>query len=291
MTRANLASLPKEQFREIVSRAVLEDAGNGDVTTGSVVAAGSRGVGRIVAKEPGVIAGIPVAQCVFEEVDPSLRFEALVWDGALVDVSTPLAVVRGSAASILTGERVALNFLQHLSGIATVTSSFVRAAGDLRVRIVDTRKTLPGLRALEKYAVRVGGGYNHRFGLSDGVLIKDNHIQAIEADRPVVEAVRRARQAVPHLLKVEVEARNMSEVKQALDGGADAILLDNMSLDEMREAVGFIGGRALIEASGGITLDMVRGVAEAGVDIISVGALTHSARALDISLDFSVTAE
>lgn len=291
MTTASLASIPDELLRETVRRAVLEDAGQGDITTESVVGAGTRGIGRIVAKEAGVVAGIPVARYVFEEVDPTLRFEALVSDGSPVSVSTPIAIVRGSAASILRGERVALNFLQHLSGIASLTAAFVKAANEPNLRIVDTRKTIPGLRALEKYAVRAGGGHNHRFGLSDGVLIKDNHIQAIEVDRPVVAAVRRARKAAHHLLKVEVETRNMNEVEQALEGGADAILLDNMSPDEMRKAVRLIGGRALVEASGGITLDTIRAVAESGVDIASVGALTHSARALDISLDFTVTAE
>jgi len=231
----------------------------------------------------GVIAGLGVAEAVFRRLDPQVVFEQGVAEGEEVVAGTVLATVRGRARALLSGERVALNFLQHLSGIATFTRAYVRAIAGTRARIVDTRKTTPGLRMLEKYAVRVGGGHNHRFGLSDGVLVKDNHLTVVGS---LTQAIRRARQKVHHLLRVEVEVESLDQVREALAAGADILLLDNMSLEALREAVRLAQGRALTEASGGITLDNVAAVAATGVDFISVGALTHSAPALDIGLDF-----
>jgi nicotinate-nucleotide pyrophosphorylase (carboxylating) len=265
----------------IIELALAEDIHTGDITTESVVMSSCKGRARIIAKESMVVAGLHVARQVFLTVDPSLKFTPLAQEGEQVSVGALMAEVEGAAASILTGERVALNFLQRLSGIATVTSHYVEAVKGTGARIVDTRKTTPGLRILEKYAVRVGGGTNHRTGLYDGVLIKENHIAAAGG---ITEAVLRARQRIPHTIKVEVETETLEEVREAVSAGADIIMLDNMAIPVMAEAVAFIGGRALVEASGGMRLEQVRSVAETGVDIISVGALTHSARAMDISL-------
>jgi nicotinate-nucleotide pyrophosphorylase (carboxylating) len=265
----------------IIELALAEDIHTGDITTESVVTSSCKGRARIIAKEPMVVAGLHVARQVFLTVDPSLKFTPLAQEGEQVAVGALMAEVEGAAASLLTGERVALNFLQRLCGIATVTSHYVEAVKGTGARIVDTRKTTPGLRMLEKYAVRVGGGTNHRSGLYDGVLIKENHIAAAGG---ITEAVRRARQRIPHTIKVEVETETLDEVREAVSVGADIIMLDNMGIPAMAEAVALIGGRALVEASGGMRLEQVRSVAETGVDIISVGALTHSARAMDISL-------
>jgi nicotinate-nucleotide pyrophosphorylase (carboxylating) len=265
----------------IIELALAEDIHTGDITTESVVTSSCKGRARIIAKEPMVVAGLHVARQVFLTVDPSLKFTPLAQEGEQVAVGALMAEVEGAAASLLTGERVALNFLQRLCGIATVTSHYVEAVKGTGARIVDTRKTTPGLRMLEKYAVRVGGGTNHRSGLYDGVLIKENHIAAAGG---ITEAVRRARQRIPHTIKVEVETETLDEVREAVSVGADIIMLDNMGISAMAEAVALIGGRALVEASGGMRLEQVRSVAETGVDIISVGALTHSARAMDISL-------
>ncbi len=246
---------------------------------------GNTGTATMLAKTPGVIAGLPIAAQVWALLDPAVRFEPLIDDGMYVDERVPIARVTGSARSLLSGERVALNFVQRMSGIATRTRAFVEAIADTRTQLVDTRKTTPGLRQLEKYAVRQGGGRNHRFGLADAVMIKDNHIALAGGIR---QAVENARRVVPFTARIEVECENLEMVKQALDAGADVIMLDNMTVDAMREAVGFVAGRALLEASGGVTLETVKAIAETGVDFISVGGLTHSAPALDISLDVEV---
>lgn len=261
-----------------------EDIGFGDVTTMSTIPETAQGVGILYAKEAGVIAGLPVAQLVFETVDPTLSFTALVKEGARVEKGEQIAEVSGSVRSILSGERLALNLLQRLSGIATRTSEYAQAVSGTKARVVDTRKTTPGLRMLEKYAVRVGGGHNHRYALYDAVMIKDNHIKGAGG---IAQAVASARAAVPHTMTIEVETETIDQVQEALDAGADIIMLDNMPLDVMKQAVTLIGGRAVVEASGGVTLDTIRSIAETGVDVISVGALTHSVKALDISLDLN----
>ncbi|MCJ7791475.1 MAG: carboxylating nicotinate-nucleotide diphosphorylase [Dehalococcoidia bacterium] len=276
----------KPQIEEIIDRALAEDLGKGDVTTEALIPGSPRGVGFIVVKKEGILAGIKVAEQVFHRVDPELEVEILLVDGARVKPGSKAAKVSGSIASILKAERVALNFLQRLSGIASETNRYVEAVKGLPVRIMDTRKTTPGLRSLEKYAVRIGGGENHRMNLGDGILIKDNHLAALRRQGlNIKEIIAKARQNAPQRLPVEVEVGTVSEALEALEAGADIVMLDNMNLEDMRKAVKSIHGRALIEASGGITLDNVRAVAETGVDFISIGALTHSARALDISLE------
>lgn len=262
-----------------------EDVGSGDVTTGVTIPTGHESKGIIHAKESGVVAGMPVAQLVFEVVDPLLAFTPLVQDGQRVEKGTVLAEVEGSTHSILTGERLALNLLQRLSGIATRTRSFVDALEGLPVRLVDTRKTTPGHRMLEKYAVRTGGGANHRFGLYDAVMIKDNHIKGAGG---IAQAVSRARKNIPHTMTIEVEAESLEQVEEALQAGADIIMLDNMAPDLMKEAVRRIKAKAphvKTEASGNVNLQTVREIAESGVDVISVGRLTYSFENLDISLD------
>jgi nicotinate-nucleotide pyrophosphorylase (carboxylating) len=276
----------KLQIEEIIDRALAEDLGRGDVTTEALISADRRGTGFIVAKKEGILASINVAKQVFHRVDPELKVEVLLEDGAQIKPGSKLANVSGSIASILAAERVALNFLQRLSGIASETNRYVEAVNGLPVRIMDTRKTTPGLRSLEKHAVKVGGGENHRMSLGDGILIKDNHLAVLRSQGlNTKQIVARARQNSPQRLPVEVEVGTVSEASEAAEAGADIVMLDNMSLEDMREAVKLIHGRALVEASGGITLDNVRAVAETGVDFISIGALTHSARALDISLE------
>ena len=272
------------ELAEIVRRALSEDIGSGDITTLVTVPETAVGVGRIIAKTAGVVAGLPVAAEVFRQVDAALRFDSFVTDGDAVAAGTALCEIRGLSRSILTGERVALNFMQRLSGIATKTARFVELIAGSEARIVDTRKTTPGLRLLEKYAVRVGGGFNHRFGLYDAVLIKDNHIQASGGISP---AVQQAFALAPHTMTVTVECDTLAQVQEALDAGADIVLLDNMSLDDLRQAVYIVGKDAATEASGGVTEETVVAIAATGVSIISVGALTHSATALDISLDLA----
>ncbi len=269
----------------LLELAFAEDIGIGDITTEATVPSSQKGVGTIVAKSGGVVAGLPVAARVFDTLDATLIFRAFVNDGDKVVAGAPLAEVRGSAKTILIGERTALNFLQRLSGIATLTAQFVNAVSGYAVNIVDTRKTAAGWRAVQKYAVRVGGGHNHRFGLFDGVLIKDNHIVAAGG---IANAVRKARESVPHTGKIEVEVETAAQVDEALKAGADILLLDNMSLELMRRVVKQIDGRAVTEASGGITLERVREVAATGVNLISVGALTHSAMPLDMSLTLTL---
>ncbi|MCL6439081.1 MAG: carboxylating nicotinate-nucleotide diphosphorylase [Rubrobacteraceae bacterium] len=276
---------PPAPLRELARRALEEDAGRGDVTSELTVDEGARAAGRFVAREKLVVFGLEAARAVFHEADPEVRFSALVSEGEEVVAGTGLAVVEGSARSILAAERVALNLLMRLSGVATTTRRYVREVVGTGASVVDTRKTTPGMRRLEKAAVRAGGGVNHRFGLDDGILIKDNHVALAGG---VGEAVRRARAGAPHLLKVEAEVENLSMLEEALDAGADAVLLDNMSPEEVAEAVALARRRrpeVVVEVSGGVDLGSVRAYAEAGPDLISVGALTHSAPAADVSLE------
>jgi nicotinate-nucleotide pyrophosphorylase (carboxylating) len=263
--------------------ALQEDIGTGDITTLCCVPQEETSTAVFRCKQAGVVCGLEVGRRVFELLDSSVRFEPLVPEGTEVQVGDIVAKVSGPSRSILSGERVALNLMQHLSGIATRTHALVRQVEGTHAVIVDTRKTTPGMRVLEKYAVRMGGGTNHRFNLADGVLIKDNHIVASGG---IQQAVANARKTVPHTLKIEVETTNFAEIQEALEAGADIIMLDNMSCEEMRQAVALIAGRAKVEASGNMGSRNVREVAETGVDLISVGALTHSVEALDISLQF-----
>jgi nicotinate-nucleotide pyrophosphorylase (carboxylating) len=262
-----------------VAVALSEDVGTGDLTTQQVVPADATCTAQILVKEPGVVCGLDLAAEVFRELDPTLRFEPLAADGDRIDGRTVVARVTGRAAPVLTGERTALNFLGRLSGIATLTRRFVDAIEGTGAEILDTRKTTPGLRVLEKHAVECGGGRNHRFGLYDAILIKDNHLAVAGS---IADAVARAKDAgVP----VQVEVDTLDQLREALDAGAESILLDNMPPATMREAVAITAGRAKLEASGGVTLDTVRSIADTGVDFISIGALTHSARSLDVSLE------
>ncbi|WP_168123487.1 carboxylating nicotinate-nucleotide diphosphorylase [Paenibacillus sp. HB172176] len=273
------------RLREQIRDWLAEDIGSGDITTETTIPRTSQSKAIIHMKDDGIIAGLPVAKLVFEIVDSSLRFQAYAQDGDAVKKGTIIAEVEGSTHSLLTGERLALNLMQRLSGIATKTASYVEALQGLPVRLVDTRKTTPGHRMLEKYAVRVGGGANHRFGLYDAVMIKDNHIKGSGG---ITAAVAAARRQIPHTMKIEVETESLAEVEEALRSGADIIMLDNMDTELMKEAVALIKGRSphvIVEASGGVTLDTIHGIAECGVDVISVGGLTYSFQALDISLD------
>jgi nicotinate-nucleotide pyrophosphorylase (carboxylating) len=268
----------------LIRTALEEDIGPGDVTTAATVAPGTLGRAELVAKEEFLLAGIGVARRVFELLDEQVAFECLAEDGHAVKRGEVLAWLKGDAASLLQGERVALNLLQRLSGVATLTACFVKETAGTGATIVDTRKTTPGLRALEKYAVRIGGGGNHRMALYDGVLIKENHVTAAGG---ITAAITRARQHAPHTLRIEAEVRNLQEVTEALQAGADILLLDNMDLAQLRAAVELVGGRAVTEASGGVNLETVRAIAETGVNLISVGALTHSYRSVDISMLFA----
>jgi nicotinate-nucleotide pyrophosphorylase (carboxylating) len=271
-------------IREAAARALGEDRGPADITTMACVAPEVRGTARIFAREPCVLAGLPVAEQVFREQDPGLKIEAALADGALAEPDATVLTISGSAASILTGERCALNFLQHLSGVATLTRLFVESVAGTKCQILDTRKTVPGLRALQKYAVRCGGGTNHRFGLYDMFLLKDNHLALMGPNATLAGAVRRARALQPDA-RIEVEIDRLNQIPEVLAQNIDQILLDNMTLEEMRQAVALIAGRAKTEASGNMTLDRVGDVARTGVDFISVGALTHSVRAIDFSLE------
>lgn len=282
----NSKTLAQEQVDEIISLALAEDTSHGDVTSEVLIPPWLRGKASMLVKEEGVLAGVEVAGRVFLKVDPSLEVAVLIKDGVSVKPGDIIATVSGKVASILKAERVALNFLQRLSGIASQTARYVAETRGSYAVITDTRKTTPGLRLLEKYAVRMGGGRNHRFHLADGVLIKDNHLVAMRAlGLRLKDIVAKAKQNAPKGLTVEVEVTTAEEAMEAVEAGADVIMLDNMTPDEMRRVVGLLSGRVRLEASGGITLDKVRAVAGAGVDIISVGALTHSPRALDISLE------
>lgn len=268
----------------IVRHALEEDLGRaGDITSELTIPADSRSSARLVARKGGTIAGLIAAQCAFRLVDPALKFDVKVPDGTTVPPNTVLATINGLSRAILTGERVALNFAGHLSGVATATRALVEAVAGTKARIVCTRKTTPGLRLLEKYAVRCGGGFNHRFGLDDAVLIKDNHLVAAGGIRSAIERVRAG---LGHMAKIELEVDSLAQLEEALGLGVDTILLDNMKLDDLKRAVAMAHGRATLEASGNITLSTVRAVAETGVDYISSGAITHSAPNLDLALDF-----
>ena len=282
-----VAGLLENDVLVAVRAALAEDVGTGDVTTLACIPPGATARAMIRTREPVVVCGLDLAEAAFREWSPNVEVQRDATDGAHLDAGQTLLTVSGSARAILTAERVALNFLQRLSGVATLTSHYVEAIRGTRARILDTRKTTPGWRVMEKYAVACGGGTNHRMGLHDLVLIKDNHLAALasEGRDPVTAAVERARRHWPGL-KVEVEADSLSQVHRAVEAGADFVLLDNMDLAMLREAVEWVAGRAQTEASGGVRLDTVRAIAETGVDFISVGALTHSARSVDLGLDF-----
>ena len=267
---------------KIIEQALLEDIGTGDITTEFIIPSNLKAKGIIKTSEEGVVAGLDIACLIFKKLDSEIIFQEKIKDGTKVTRGKVLAEISGSARTILKGERVALNFLQRMSGIATITSKFCQEVKDLPIRIVDTRKTTPGLRILEKYAVRMGGGYNHRFGLYDAVLIKDNHIAAAGGIKSAVNSVRKQ---ISHTVNIEVEVENLSQLQEALEMKVDIIMLDNMDLDTMKEAVKMVKGKALIEASGGITLEKVRKIAQTGVDLISIGSLTHSVKALDINME------
>jgi nicotinate-nucleotide pyrophosphorylase (carboxylating) len=284
-----MEALSAEEIHRAVQAALAEDVGSGDITTQATVpeAAAARAV--MIAREPVVVVGLAVAEAVFQELSPTIQIEHGAKDGDRATAGQTLLRIHGSARALLAAERTALNFVQRLSGIATLTSQFVDAVKGTRAKILDTRKTTPGLRRLEKYAVRCGGGHNHRIGLFDHVLIKDNHLAALQNELPnaVTAAVRLVREKYPKH-KIEVEADSLEQVEQALAAGADIILLDNMNLVQLRVAVQQARGKAETEASGGVNLASVRQIAETGVDYISVGAITHSARAVDIALDFEL---
>ena len=281
--------LLSRDIKDLIDTALAEDIGSGDPTTDTLIEAGLMGSASLVSREEGVLAGIHVAAAVFTQFDPALSAEAVAEDGSWVNAGDRLASVTGNVASILKAERTAVNFLQHLSGVATQTRRFVDAVDGFRAQIVDTRKTTPGLRKLEKYAVTMGGGRNHRHNLADGILIKDNHIEALALRGVGIgEVVKRALAGSSHMIKVEIEVETIKQLEEVLDAGADLVLLDNMEPEQMETAVNLASGRAVVEASGGITLETVREIAKTGVDIISVGALTHSAPSLNISLDMTI---
>jgi nicotinate-nucleotide pyrophosphorylase (carboxylating) len=271
-------------IEKVLINALEEDIGGGDVTTHSLISEDQISEASIIAKEEFIVAGIFFAQRIFQLLDPGVKFRILKKDGKSVKKGDIIAKIRGKSRSILSAERTALNFLQRLSGIATYTARYVKALEGYKVKIVDTRKTAPGLRYFDKYAVKIGGGFNHRFGLSDGILIKDNHIAAVGS---ITKAIKLAQKKAHHLLKIEVEVKTLSEVQEALSAGVDAIMLDNMPVDKMKKAVSLIrskNAKVIIEASGNINLKNIREIAKTGVDIISIGALTHSAPAADITL-------
>lgn len=270
-------------IRDILERAFREDMPLGDITTDYTVPENSVSKAVITAKQDGVIAGLEVCMEAFRMLDPDVKLKPLAEDGNFVKKGDRILLIEGKSRALLKAERTALNLLQRLSGIASETRKYVDRISGYKAKVVDTRKTTPGLRLLEKYAVRVGGGTNHRFSLSDGVLIKDNHIKAAGGIRQAVEAVRKR---IPHTVKIEVETETLEQVKEALDSGADIIMLDNMTPELMKQAVELIAGKALTEASGNVKLDNIEEVAATGVDIISVGAITHSVKAMDISMKF-----
>lgn len=275
-----MESLNQLEYEHIIKLGLMEDAPSGDITTTGLFAADETGSARLIAKADGVIAGLPVASRVFATLQPDFSFEALTHDGARVNAGDVIARLRGTKRALLTGERLALNLFQRMSGIATMAAAYVEAVAGLPVTILDTRKTAPGLRVLDKYAVRCGGATNHRLTLSDLAMIKDNHIKLAGGIGPAVAKLR----AHAPRVKIEVETESLEDVREAVAAGADIIMLDNMKIETMREAVAFIAARAKTEASGNVTLKNVRAMAETGVDFISIGALTHSVKALDISL-------
>ncbi|MFD0698928.1 carboxylating nicotinate-nucleotide diphosphorylase [Paenibacillus sp. GCM10027628] len=282
-----MLDLNMELIRKNIRQWLEEDIGTGDVTTLTTIPLEHESKGIIHVKEDGILCGLPIAKEVFSVVDPALQFEPKAVEGSSVKKGTVLAVVEGNTRSILLGERLSLNLMQRLSGIATKTHEFVEALEGLPTRLVDTRKTTPGHRLLEKYAVRVGGGHNHRFGLYDAVMIKDNHIKGSGG---ITQAVQAARKQIPHTMKIEVEVENFDQLQEALTAGADIIMLDNMVPEKMKEAVSIIKNKAphiVVEGSGSVTLQTIKKMAESGVDVISVGRLTYSVAALDISLDLN----
>ena len=284
-----MSQLPPEVY-QLIDAAIAEDQTFNDPTSQVLIPAEIIGVGMLRAKASGILAGMDVAGAVFHRVDQDLAVQALLAEGAVLAPGSEIGTVTGSAGSILRAERIALNFLQRMSGIASDTNTYVRAVAGSGARIVDTRKTAPGHRYLDKYAVRMGGGHNHRMNLADGILIKDNHIEALRSQEVgLKEVIQRALAGASHTIKVEVEVETLEGVREAVDAGAHIIMLDNMAVDTMREAMQIVKGRAVVEASGGIDLETVRAVAETGVDLISIGGLTHSTRALDISLDLEFT--
>jgi len=285
MKKPAKGELPRALVARAVEAALEEDLGAaGDITTDATIPVNAKGEAAIVAREAGVIAGLDLAAQAFLFLDPEVKFSPLVSDGELVKQGAKIAKIAGKTRAILTAERTALNFLGHLSGVATLTSRFVEAVAGTGARIACTRKTTPGLRALEKYAIRMGGGVNHRFGLYDGVLIKDNHIAAAGG---IGNALRALGSRTGHMVRIEVEVDNLDQLKEALRFPIDAVLLDNMDVPTLKRAVAMVGGRATTEASGGVRLETVRKIAETGIDLISAGALTHSARRLDLSLEWA----
>lgn len=282
--QAAIAPLPPHLVADAIRVALAEDLGlSGDITTASTIPADVTATAVIAARKAGVVSGAALAEAAFKSLDPGAAFEILAADGATVKPGARIATISGNARALLTAERVALNFMGRMSGIATLTRTYVDRVSGTRAQIVDTRKTTPGLRALEKYAVRCGGGMNHRTGLFDAVLIKDNHIVAAGG---IAKAIAGARAHAGHMVKIEVEVDTLEQLKVVLEHKIDAVLLDNMTPDQLAAAVALVGGRCLTEASGGVNLDTVRAIAESGVDLISVGALTHSATVLDLGLDF-----
>jgi len=283
--------LTSQNITGVVRRALAEDAPWGDVTSAAFIPAGTTAAAALIAREPGVFSGGEVFVAAFRELDPALRVELAAADGDTFAAGQALATVTGEARSILGAERVALNLVQRMSGIATLTARYVAEVAGTAARVVDTRKTTPGLRALERHAVRCGGGHNHRFSLSDAVLAKDNHLAVLTASgRSVTEVLLEVRAGLSHTTHLEVEVDRIDQIEPVLAGGVDTIMLDNFTLDELREGVALVAGRALIEASGNVSLETIGAIARTGVDVISVGALTHSVRALDLGLDIAVGA-
>ena len=284
--------IPAAELQRVVDTALAEDLGWGDVTTDNLVPSSARARAAVVYRTPGIVCGIPVLTRVFMALDERTEVEVLAREGERAAKGQTVARVRGSARSILKGERVALNFVQRMAAIATATAAYVEAVGGLPTHVIDTRKTTPGLRVLERYAVRVGGGRNHRFNLSDGALVKDNHLVALRNQGiGTVEALRLLRDRLPHTMRLQVEVDRLEQIPDVLEAGVDAILFDNFTPDEVREGVRMVGGRAVTEMSGGVNLTTVRAYAEAGVNVVSSGALTHSTPALDVALDFELDAD
>ena len=276
------------EIENLIDRALTEDLSMGDITTEAIIPTSIIGTGILQTNSEGILAGINVSLAVFHRVDPTLKTDHFINDGSTIHPGDTIASISGKVSSILKAERTALNFLQHLSGIATKTNSYVQAVSKYKSQILDTRKTTPGLRTLEKYAVRMGGGYNHRGNLGTGILVKDNHIQTlINNGFELIDIVKHAIDKTPHTMKTEIEIENFKQAKDALESGANLLLLDNMSTDEMIEVVKIAEGKAITEASGGINLNTVEKVAATGVDFISIGALTHSVTSLDLSLNIS----
>jgi len=275
--------IDKNELDKIISRALKEDIGTGDITSTLIIPRNKTAKAFLLAKEEGVIVGLPVAKAVFEKLDKNIKWRKIINEGALVSIGTKIAEVEGHYRALLTGERTALNFLQRMSGIATITLKYVEQLHGLKTKILDTRKTMPGLRILDKYSVNKGTGTNHRIGLYDMIMIKDNHIKVAGSISKAVSYVKKKKYKK---IKIEVETSTLEEVKEALNSGADIIMLDNMSIKMMKEAVKIIDGKAKVEASGGVEINSVRRIAETGVDYISVGALTHSVKALDIAMYF-----